>query len=241
MKFQPILEDKPIQFAFDNRKYFINEARSKAFGGDTFFFPPTYTLDQLGCGGYYYTYGYPYSAKKGKKSNCTYVAGCLHYWRTGQIEKSVIGSAVSIFDRYKGRKSGGKLDNTYIGNSLQEGDWLIFSDNKDLSGDGHIVTIERIKDGIVRVSEGAYSDKSIYEGKACIVYDLNLNDMYTGKRLTLRPKMPYSEYLRGVCHTGDVYDKEPKKDYEDLYYEAIDKLTIAEDKLNKIKGIVNEG
>lgn len=235
MKFEPILEDLPISYAFNHRDIFINEARSKKFGGDTFFFPPNYSIDQLGCGGYYYTYGYPYSAKKGKKSNCTYVAGCFHLLRSGKLETCVLGTAVGIFDRYKGRKDGGKLDNTYIGGTLQVGDWLIFADNKDLSGDGHIVTIEQIKDGIIRVSEGAYSDKSIYEGKACIVYDLNLKDMYTGKKLTLRPKMPYSEILRGVCHTGDVYDKPTYEveDYQDLYEKA-------QEKLDKIKEIINK-
>lgn len=206
MKFNPILEDLPISYVMDKPE-FRNKAREELWGSPVFFFPSTNKYDELGCGGYYYSYGYNYNAKKGKKSNCTYTAGAFHHLRSGIIDRSIIGRAVDIFDKYKGRKDGGEFDNKYIGGTLQPGDWLIFSDDLQKSGDGHIVTVETVGNKFV-VMEGAYSDKAIYEGKACIVYELNLNDMYTGKLIMLRPKMPFYEYLVGVCHTGDVYDKE---------------------------------
>ena len=227
--FEPILEDKPIEYAYNLPKIFRNTAREKAFGSPVYFFPPNYTLEQFGCGGYHYQYGYPYDIKRGYKGNCTYWFGCRYLEVSGITLKEVIDSAKNIFKNYKGRKDGGLNSGMYIGETIQKGDGLVFADNLENTGDGHIVFVEDVEGNTLHISESAYSQKSVYEGKACIVYTLDKNKMVCGKSITLRPQLPYSEYLIGVIHTGDVFDKE--KDYKALYEEA-------QNKLNKIKEIL---
>lgn len=228
--FEPILQDQPIDFAYKHSEYFRNTAREQAFGVPVYFYPPNYNLNQYGTGGYYYTYGYNYNAHKGMKGNCVYWCGCRYAMLTNIFLKEVIGRAVDTWDKYSGRKSGGNFNNEFIGNKIQAGDMIVFADNLQKSGDGHIIFVEKVEGQTIYVSESAYSTKSIYEGKACITYTLNTNDMVCGRKITLRPKMPYQEIVYGVIHTGDVF-KNKDIDYKKLYEEA-------QAKLDKIRGIL---
>lgn len=211
--FEPILNDMPISFAEQNKDYFRNKAREKAFGSPVYFFPPNYTLEQYGCGGYHYEYGYPYELKRGYKGNCTYWCGCRYLQVSNILLKEVIGRAVDTYDKYTERKDGGNFNGQNIGATIQKGDMLVFADNLQKQGDGHIVFVEDVNGYIANISESAYSQKSVYEGKACITYTLDTRDLVCGRTITLRPQMPYNEILYGVIHTGDVFDKqEPSKD-----------------------------
>lgn len=246
MKFEPILNDLPISFAYERPQYFRNKAREDRWGTPVYFFPSTNKFDELGCGGYYYQYGYNANAKKGYLSNCTYVQGCFYHMRSGIILKELLGSAFTVFGRYKGRKTGGNFEGQYLGDVIQQGDMLIFADidkngKPNINGDGHIVSVEDTTND-VPIMEGAYSMKPCYEGKACITYTIKKSDLYTGKKIVLRSNTPYpfSSILYGVIHTGDVFDKEEKETYEELYYDTLAKLTVVEDKLNKIEDILKD-
>lgn len=235
--FTPILKDQPIDFAFKNKDYFRNVARENRWGTPVYFFPSTNIYDETGCGGYYYTYGYNYNAKKGMKGNCTYWCGCRYHMLSNIVLKEVIGRAIDTYGKYKGNKDGGNLNGQYIGATIQNGDMLIFADNKNLSGDGHIVFVEQVEGETLHISESAYSSKSIYEGKACITYTLKKSDMITGKYITLRPSMPYSEYLYGVIHTGDIFQDE--KDYKKLYEKERTKNEKVKEYVKEIEKCLN--
>ena len=212
MKFEPILNDLPISFAQERPEYFRNKAREERWGTPVFFFPSTNKFDELGCGGYYYQYGYNATAKKGYLSNCTYVQGCFYHLRSGIILREVLGSAFGTYDRYKGRKTGGNFNGQYLGDAIQPGDMLIFADIENgkpsTTADGHIVSVETNDDDVV-IMEGAYSMKPCYKDKACITYTIKKSDLYTGRKISLRTNTPYpfSVILYGVIHTGDVFDK----------------------------------
>ena len=243
MKFEPILKDLPLSFAIANRKYFINEARSKAWGGDVFFFPSTNKLDVSGCSIYGYFYGKPFVDDKNPLwnktdiygntphySNCTGVQGAFYHLRSGIVLTALLGSAVGTYARYSGRKDGGNFNGQYLGDVVQEGDMLIFADidkngNPTLNSDGHIVSVETT-DNNMTIMEGAYSRKDCYRDKACITYTIKKSDLITGKKIALRTntKYPYSEILYGVIHTGDVFDKTTNKKEDVSKLSKINKL-----------------
>lgn len=242
--FEPILKDLDISFA-KNNKAFRNEAREKAWGGIVMFFPPNQAYDVNGCGGYGYSYGHTCPEEGSSKwlekdskgnwlfhyGNCTWFVGSIYYLRTGIILLCLIGPAWKTFDKYDGRKDGGNLNNEYIGATIQKGDMLCFVDNLSKSGDGHIASVEDEDDTYLYMAESGYSRQKPYIGKTCITYKLKKSDMYTGKRVQLRPQQPYYEYVYGVIHTGDVFYKEEKKS-------ALEKENVAlKDKLAKIKEI----
>ena len=222
--FEPILKDLDIDFA-KNNKAFRNEAREKAWGKIVMFFPPNQPLGVNGCGGYGYNYGHTCPEegslewnKKDKDGNwlyrygnCTWLCGALYFWRTGIILKELIGPAWKTFDKFDGRKDGGELNNEYIGATIQKGDMLCFVDNLNKTGDGHIASVEDEDETLLYIVESGWSRQKPYIGKTCIAYTLKKSDMFTGKKVSLRPQQPYSEYVYGVIHTGDVFDREDKK------------------------------
>lgn len=201
MKFEPILEDKPISFAYDRPQFFRNAEREKRWGVPVYFVPSSNKYDEVGQAYYGYVYGSKCDDTKGKYGNCTAWAMGSHQMRSGQLLKECVGDAFQVYAKYKGRKDGG-VNGKYIGDTLQQGDMLIYKDG----GAGHINVCERIQDGKVTLSESGYSRNSVYKGKACIVYDINLKDLIVGKTLTLRPKSPYNIEFYGIIHTGDVFD-----------------------------------
>lgn len=229
--FEPILQDQPIEYLL-NRKEGRNEPREKAWNvSPVLFFPPNASVDDYGQAGPHYERGKAYNVNYGYEGNCTYWIAVRYLILTGIILTECIGKAVDVFKKYKGRKSGGNFNGEYIGNTIQEGDILVFADDKSLSGDGHVIFVEKDFGDYFRNSEEAYSKKLCYRNKACIVYDLNKKDMITGRKISLRPQQPFSEILYGVIHTGDVF-KNKDIDYKKLYEES-------QDKLERIKKIIN--
>lgn len=229
--FTPILQDQPISYAYNKPEIFRNKSREKKWGAPVYFAPPTYDYDVTGTGGYYYKYGHNATEKLGKLGNCTY--WCLtRYLEVSNITLTcIIGDAGKTFAKYDGRKDGSLSSHIAIGDKVQQGDMLVFADNLENDGWGHIIFVEKVDATKVYISESAYSTKECYRDKACITYTLNKNDLITANRIALRPQMPFSEYLIGVIHTGDVFSQE--KDYKALYEEA-------QDKLDRIEDIVNE-
>lgn len=226
MKHTPILNDLPFSYMLEHKEYFVNEARSKAWGGDVFFFPPNLPYGAFGCAiaGYFYGKPYvsdtsPYWNKYDENNcqphylNCTGTQGAFYYMRSGIILKALLGSAIGTYDRYEGRKDGGNFNGQYIGDTIQDGDMIIFAElgengNPTKEGDGHIVGQELDEGNTLHIMEGAYSKNKVYKDKACITYTLKKSDMITGKIITIRPQAPYKMAVYGVIHTGDVYDKE---------------------------------
>lgn len=229
--FAPILEDKDISYAFSRPAIFRNAPRELKWGAPVYFYPPNYSLNQTGCGGYEYLYGHPYKKGQAYKGNCTYWALCRYLEVSNISLTELIGNAIQMFPKYTGRKSGGNFGGEYLGNKVQKGDMLIFADDLKLKQAGHVVFVEDVEGQTLHISESAYSKKSIYEDKACIVYDINKELLSCGATITLRPKMPYNEYFYGIIHTGDVFTQE--EDYKQKY-------EIAQSKLDRIEAIINE-
>lgn len=220
-EFNPILNDLPISYALEHKEYFVNTARSKAWGGNVFFFPSTYSLEQIGCSLYGYYYGEPFvndtnalwnsKDKYGNTphyNNCVGCMGAFYHMRTGIILEALIGDAINVYKKYKGRKDGGNFNGQYIGDTIKAGDMLVLADldkngQPTLNGAGHILSLETTD---CNVMEGAYSRNKVYKDKACITYKLNKSDMHTGKIITLRPQSPYKMAVYGIIHTGDVFD-----------------------------------
>lgn len=247
MRFQPILEDLPLAKVKENIN-FRNSAREQVWGKPVFFFPPNYSIDQLGCGGYHYVYGQPYREEQGYEGNCTYWVGCRYYDLSHKLLTEVIGRAVDTYPKYNGRKDGGNVNGQYIGDTINQGDMLVFADNKSIEGDGHIVFVEYVDDKI-HVSESGYSKNQVYHNKACVTYTLEKSDMVTGKSILLRPQAPYRELLYGVIHTGDVFEDfdlpkkvERDKNKDQLYVEDIS-LNCRKEPSTKslIYGAIGEG
>lgn len=226
MKFTPILNDLPFSYMLEHREFFVNIARSKAWGGDVLFFPPNLPFGALGCAIAGYFYGKPYvsdtspywnkydeNKNQPHYLNCTGTIGAFYLMRSGIILKALLGSAIGTFARYEGRKDGGNFNGQYIGDTIQDGDMIIFAEldedgNPTTSGDGHIVGQELVEGNTLHILEGAYSRNKVYKDKACLTYTLNKSDMITGKIITIRPQAPYKLAVYGVIHTGDVFDKE---------------------------------
>lgn len=222
--FEPILEDLSFDYVIKNKEYFINAARSKAWGGDVFFFPPNRALKDRGCAIYHYFCGRPFvedtdpywnktdaNGEKPHYSNCTGVQGAFYYKRTGIILDCLLGDAIKAYEKYEGRKDGGNFNGQYIGDTIQQGDMIIFADVDDngkptMNGCGHILSDELEENGLFHIMEGAYSRKTIYKGKACLTYTLKKSDMITGKVITVRPQSPYKLAVFAVIHTGDVFE-----------------------------------
>lgn len=225
MNFTPILNDLPFSYMLEHKEYFVNTARSKAWGGDVFFFPANLKYDGYGCAIAGYFYGKPYvsdtdplwnktdeTGHQPHYLNCTGTCGAFYHMRSGIILKALQGSAIGTYDRYDGRKHGGNLNGQYIGDTIQNGDMIIFAEidkygNPTKSGDGHIVSQELVDGNTLHILEGAYSRNKVYKDKACLTYTLNKTDMITGKIITVRPQAPYKLAVYGVIHTGDVFDK----------------------------------
>lgn len=197
MNFTPILEDKPLQYAYDRALCYRNVARESKWGKPVYFVPSTNVYDEVGMGGPYYVYGKPSKKGQGKKGNCSWWVVGRYHEVSGIILKECIGNADGFLKKYKGRKS----DTGYIGDKIQKGDIIVFSD----SDVGHVIFVEDVKGNTLYISESAYSSKSIYEDKACITYTLDKTKFVVGSVVTLRPKLPYTEKVLGVMHTGDVF------------------------------------
>lgn len=229
--FTPLTADQPLTYAQARPDHYRNVAREEHWGAPVFFSPASWVYDQSGSPGPYYKYGHNANEKLGKYGNCTWWCLSRHHQNCGEWETSIIGDAGATFDKYKGRKDGSLEKQIYIGDKLQPGDMLVWADNLENNGNGHINYIEKIDGNNVFISESGYSTKTCYKDKACIVYTLDKTKLTSTKRISLRPVQPYSEYLIGVIHTGDIYEKET--DYKSLYEEA-------QAKLDEIKEIVND-
>lgn len=224
MRFTPILNDLPFSYMLEHREFFVNIARSKAWGGDVLFFPPNLPFGDYGCAIAGYFYGKPYvsdtspywnkydeNKNQPHYLNCTGTIAAFYLMRSGIILKAILGSAIGTFARYEGRKDGGNFNGQYIGDTIQDGDMIIFAELDEdgkptTSGDGHIVGQELVEGNTLHILEGAYSRNKVYKDKACITYTLNKSDMITGKIITVRPQAPYKLAVYGVIHTGDVFD-----------------------------------
>lgn len=202
--FTPLLEDQPLSYAYDRPKFYRNAAREKKWGAPVYFVPASNGYDVVGEPGPGYKYEKPYNINQGAYGNCTWwvMGRCSEV--NGTEIKECIGSAINFYSKYKGKKDGGSVTSgAYIGDTINAGDIIVFADNKQLSGDGHVIFVEAVEGATLRVSESAYSTKSIYKNKACITYSLNKTDFKCGNKITLRPQYsPYTEYVYGVLHTG---------------------------------------
>lgn len=205
--FEPFLKDVPLSYAYERPQFYRNAAREEKWGTPVYFAPSTWEFDVNGSPGPYYSYGHNATEKLGKYNNCTWFCLCRHHENSGEILTALIDHACNVFDNYKGRKEGSLLSQIYIGDKVQQGDMLVWADDLDGNGSGHVNYIEKVDDEKVYISEGGYSKKPCYKDKTCITYTLNKADLITSTRLSLRPVAPYSEYLIGVIHTGDCYDK----------------------------------
>ena len=229
--FKPILIDQPLSYAEQRPQFFRNIAREKAWGLPVYFVPADLALDYYGQPGPGYETGKPYNISQGKYGNCTWwIVGRCHEV-TGHILTECIGDADDMFRKYSGRKDGGNFNGVSIGNKVLPGDILIWADNTELSGPGHVNFVEDVDNEYVYISESGYSKNELYKEKACITYKLKLSDLITGRRVTLRPKSPYSELFYGVIHTSDFINDwdEPKPVEKD---ETKDQLFIGNTVLN---------
>lgn len=193
MAFTPILNNQPISYVISNTHY-RNSARETLAGGTpVFFVPTTATLNDYGFGGPKYQYGYTYyNSSSNIHGNCT-------WWCWGRLYEAMgtmlpnYGDAFNWYSRY----SGSKETNA---NNIQAGDIIVFSD----SAVGHVMFVEKVSGNTVYISHSAYSTRSVWSGRACMVNNYQKSELSQGNAIDMYKNVdsPYYVTVIGILHTG---------------------------------------
>lgn len=206
MAFTPITSDQGISYVSDKAAY-RNASREALWGSPVYYCPSSLSSDTGGgYGGPRYSYGYNYdSADNPEKSvshgNCT-------WWCCGRVQEACgvylpagLGNGNSWYSNYGGDKS------TDTAN-LQAGDIISFSGGEY----GHVAFVEKISDGIVYISQSAYSSRSLWEGYACRCTSYTLSELEAGNSVDMYKGIsnnPYYVEVIGFLHTGEGGEPDP--------------------------------
>lgn len=211
MAFTPITTNQSISYA-ENRTQYRNSARESLAGGTPVFFTPsTATLNDYGYGGPKYKYGYTYYNSPAPEN--TYNGNCT-WWCWGRLYQTMgtslpnYGNAVNWYSSYTGSKD------TNASN-IQPGDIIVFSD----SGAGHVMFVEDVSGNTITISQSAYSTRSIWQGKSCLVTQYTKGEIYAGNQIDMYRNLDssYNVTVVGVIHTG-VTPTPPTPTDDDLTY-----------------------
>ena len=217
--FTPILSNQPLSYAFNKPSCFRNTYREDQFGSPVYFVPPE-GWTGYGEGGPKYRWGYNYD-----NSPSTYLGNCT-WWCLGRMldcgyvgdVQFTITDAKNWYDRYDGSKD------TNI-NNLQEGDVIVFETNSDPSLEGHVMFVEQISGTNVTISESAYSQRSVWVDKSCLVTTYTKTQLSYGAIVDMYKDLdsPYYERVIGYIHTNERMPSPPPTPSLDIgtYYRAL--------------------
>ena len=193
MAFTPILANQPISYVISNSHY-RNGARENLAGGTPVFFVPTNaSLNDYGYGGPKYQYGYTYyNSPSTIHGNCT-------WWCWGRLYETMgtylpnYGDAYNWYSRYTGSKETNA-------NNIQAGDIIVFSDNSA----GHVMFVEQVSGNTIYISHSAYSSRSVWSGRACMVNNYQKSEITAGHSIDMYKNVDSAYYVTviGVIHTG---------------------------------------
>lgn len=201
MAFTPILTDQSISYAENRPAYYRNSRREDLWGSPVYFVPPNYDENQYGEPGPKYAYGYNYN-----NSTSNYLGNCT-WWCMGRLldagyNGSItfgIGDAKNWYSNYSGNKD------TNV-NNLRAGDIIVFEDANNPGDSGHVMFVEQISGSTVRISQSAYSTRSVWSGKSCLVNTYIKSELSYGNNVDMYRNIgsAYYEKVIGFLHTSDL-------------------------------------
>lgn len=201
MAFTPILTDKTLDYV-ENNRYYKNANRENAWGSPVYFVPYNRDIDgdySNGFGGPHYQQYFNYNnSPETAKGNCT-------WWCCGRLQETLGKNVVTLMNQAS--PNGNGWYNAFTGtryltaNNAVPGDIICFS-----GGDfGHVMFIEQVQNGVLYVSQSAWSYRDYWTGYACRVNTYNVSDIYNGNSIDMYKGTgnPYYMTVIGVIHTGE--------------------------------------
>lgn len=207
MAFTPILNDRSIDSIRNNTNY-RNNAREVNAGAPVFFTPSYYADGVSGFGGPKYLSPPPYYNYDNSPS--TWLGNCT-WWCCGRLQEALgkrimdyIGNTAWHAKYWYENFTGDKDTNA---DNAQAGDIIVLTN----SGEGHVAFIEKVEAGIIYISESAYSQRSEWVDKACLVTTYPQSSIYAGASIDMYKDIGPSFYstVVGVIHTGEGSEPQP--------------------------------
>lgn len=213
MAFTPILTARSINSIRSNMNY-RNASRENYAGAPVFFTPSTLAAGLNGFGGPkyvsievgqppYYNYDNSPSTWLG---NCTWWCCGRLYETTGKNIRNYFSSLINInasnwYNIFTG-------DKDPDASNIQAGDIIVFTDG----GDGHVMFVEQVVSGTIYISHSAYSQRSVWQDKACLVTTYSQSSIYEGASIDMYKDngSPFYVTVVGVIHTGEDTPEPPQ-------------------------------
>lgn len=202
MAFSPYTSSMPISTIVNNTNY--RNANRESYAGSPVFYSPSSHPAGIG-GGYggsrymditpgqppYYNY---YTSPSTYNGNCTWWCWGRAKDALGVSLPSGLGNGNEWYDNYRGDKS------TSISN-LKNGDIICFTGGEY----GHVMFVEKIENGIVTISQSAYSQRSVWNNMACLVTTYTLSSLSVGSSVDMYKDLgsPYYYTVEGYIHIGN--------------------------------------
>ena len=194
MAFTPLTSSQSLTFA-DN-SYYRNADREADWGEPVYYAPGDWPADTYGgYGGPHYREGYNYSnSPETAKGNCT-------WWCCGRLRQTLnksvpgLGNAKNWADNYSGTVDS-NADN------IQPGDIICLTDS-DL---GHVMFVEKVDGDTITISQSAWSTRSVWNDKACLVTTFDRGDLYAGNSINMYKDLDQTaawEEVVGILRTGE--------------------------------------
>lgn len=194
MAFTPLTSSQALSFA-DN-SYYRNADREADWGEPVYYAPGDWPSDTYGgYGGPHYQEGYNYSnSPETAKGNCT-------WWCCGRLRQTLnksvsgLGDAKNWADNYSGTVDS-NADN------IQPGDIICLTD----SDRGHVMFVEKVDGDTITISQSAWSTRSVWNDKACLVTTFDRGDLYAGNSINMYKDLDQTaawEEVVGILRTGE--------------------------------------
>lgn len=200
MAFTPILNDKPISYAYNNFQY-RNSIRENLWG-----VPVYYTPHDRPYGDAYRGFGGPKYLEGSNYNNSTSnIYGNCTWWCCGRLRETLNKNVMALMGWQA--PNGNGWYSAFTGTKYTDGRDAVVGDIICFSGgsDGHVMFIEKIENGIMYISHSAYSNRTYWNGYACRVNTYNVSDIYAGNSIDMYKGTgnPYMVQVIGIIHTGD--------------------------------------
>lgn len=202
MAFTPLTASQPISYASARPNAYRNAARERLARGEPVFYNPSYVDENFSSGynGPKYKYGYTYYNSPAPEN--TYLGNCT-WWCWGRLYETMgislisYGHAENWYARY--RDSGGSVSED--AENIRAGDIICFTD----SNYGHVMFVERVVGDNITISQSAYSQRSVWQGMACLVTTYSKSEIFHGNLVNMYKNLDSSanwQEVVGVLHTG---------------------------------------
>lgn len=196
MAFTPITSNQAISYV-RNRTAYRNANRETYWGIPVYFTPSNWPYNTGGgYGGPRYEEGYNYdnSPNTSINGNCTWWC-CGRLYETMGTQLGGMGDGWQWYGNYSGPKS----ENA---NNINPGDIIVLKDG----GSGHVMFVEKVSGNTITISQSAYSSRSVWNGKACLVTTFQKSEIVKNNTINMYKGLdnsPAYETVMGVIHTGD--------------------------------------